>query len=163
MALVLTRPTFTFRVNDIDWNKKFLLETFGYQKWIYSSHQFQCKHKLDVVWKIIQIQNKVVLKQSLEQRVGERVFVVLVTTLRVSFALKKSVTSRPVGQLGKLPPIEEELSESSQILFWFWRNHQMMTFMFQFQQNAIVAWLDKFLKAQALFEREHYCSLWYFN
>ena len=70
-----------------------------------------------LLWQIIQIEYKVVLKQSLEQRVGERVFVVLVTTLRVSFALKKSVTSRPVGQLGKLPPIEEELSESSQILF----------------------------------------------
>ena len=63
---------------------------------------------------ILLIEYKVVIKQSLEQREGERVFVVLVTTLRVSFALKKSVTSRPVGQLGKLPPIEEELSESSQ-------------------------------------------------
>ena len=107
-----------------------------------------------LLWQIIQIEYKVVLKQSLEQRVGERVFVVLVTTLRVSFALKKSVTSRPVGQLGKLPPIEEELSESSQILFWFWRNHQMMIFMFQFQQNDIVAWFDEILQAQAIFERE---------
>ena len=106
--------------------------------------QFEWRHGL--LWQIIQIEYKVVLKQSLEQRVGERVFVVLVTTLRVSFALKKSVTSRPVGQLGKLPPIEEELSESSQILFWFWRNHQMMIFMFQFQQNDIVAYFDEILQ-----------------